>query len=1211
MNNNTMLIGIRTSLLLLVAGLYAALSSAAPTEPGKYSLLGRSTSAHTEITLLQTQREWLSELGTLRLGTSAPDYPPFDLSTSGQDYEGMTADYAGVIANATGLPIEVTRFSSREKAIAALRNGQIDLLGTANGFEASHRGIALSTPYAVDQPVLVTRTNERRSLADNLDGLRLSMVYHYLPLPDVEKLYPKAQIRTYPSYQNAINAVAFGQADVFLGDTVSTHYLISKGYLSNLRMASFGKHEAHGFSFAMRREDAPLLAIVNSVLQQIPLAERTAISKRWGGGSDLLVRDKRIQLTDREQRWLARNPVVRVVVNETAAPFTFFDSDGDLQGISADLLELIRLRTGIRLAIERRRNDNEMIDAVMNGHADVIAALLPSRERQRQLQFSRPYIDSSFVLMTRKQSGTPATLDQFGGASLAITQGNPLIAWLHQAYPSVRIVETVDALQAAEKLVHGEVDGMVNSLVMANYFMSAHGFNNSLQISSTVGTRQALFSLATAKNGTPLNAILDKVLSSIHPDELGVINNRWRGYVSTPENTWQTYHRLFLQIVLGVVLLLLLSLAWNAYMQRQIRQRQRAELALNDQLEFMHALLNGTPHPIYVRDRDGHLQSCNDSYLKAFGAPREALIGKPVLPGVMGDALQVQQYQEDYRRVMLEGTALIMDRPLHIGDSKLTIYHWILPYRNSAGQVQGIIGGWIDISERRALFEELRTAKERADEANRAKSTFLATMSHEIRTPMNAVIGMLELALKHADKGHLDRGAIEVAHESASGMLELIGDILDIARIESGHLSLAPERVNLRALLQSLIRVFDGVARQKNLTLTLQFDPAEGNPDVLVDPLRFKQVLSNLLSNALKFTELGGVQIRVRLSPTARDNVMQLLLEVDDSGIGISPAELRRLFEPFAQADNSGRMARTGAGLGLVISRSLCEMMGGTLRMTSQPGRGTQVQVHLRLTVLPALAIEPRPEPVIEAATHALSVLIVDDHPANRLLMTQQLEYLGHRHQVAQDGAQGLAAWQDGSFDLVIADCNMPVMSGYDLARSIRRHELEHQLAPCTLLGFTANAQPQEKQRCLEAGMNDCLFKPISLNALSRWMNAVTPVSQPQVFNVQSLHALTGGDPASIQRLLAELLSCNRTDRQELLNLARDADAQALTDVAHKIKGVARIVQATTLIAQCDALEEACDQAPAPERIQRCAQALDRAMVELDQALQTEIAKAK
>lgn len=267
---------------------------------------------------------------------------------------------------------------------------------------------------------------------------------------------------------------------------------------------------------------------------------------------------------------------------------------------------------------------------------------------------------------------------------------------------------------------------------------------------------------------------------------------------------------------------------------------------------------------MYVRDHEGRLQSCNDSYLQAVGASPEQVIGKRLEDTPFCDADYTRQVQDDYQRVMAQGKPLILDRPLHLNGRELTIYHWILPYRDSLGEMQGIIGGWIDISERRNLVQDLRLAKQQADDANRAKSTFLATISHEIRTPMNALIGMLELALRRADQGQLDRPALEIAHHSAQDLLGLIGDILDIARIESGHLTLAPEPVDLAMLVESVGRVFDGLARHKGLTLKVAITDA-ARCHVMLDPLRFKQVLSNLVSNAIKFTEQGQVRISVKL----------------------------------------------------------------------------------------------------------------------------------------------------------------------------------------------------------------------------------------------------------------------------------------------------------------------------------------------------------
>ncbi|MQU52319.1 transporter substrate-binding domain-containing protein [Pseudomonas sp. FSL R10-1339] len=1188
--------------LSLFAGLVLCVPVlAAPVRSEPLTLLSRSSSGHIEVPLDNTQRYWLQNKRELVIGTSAADYPPFDMTDSGRDYEGLTADYAGLLRKALKLSIRIQRFASREAAIKALEDGQIDLLGTSNGFEAANQHLVLSIPYAIDQPVLVTREGETRSLSQGLAGLRLSMVYHYLPQEEVKALYPQAIIQSYPSYQNAINAVAFDQADIFLGDTVSTHYMINKGYLKNIKMANFGKHEAHGFSFAVRRDNSPLLGIINATLKAVPNSEQESIAKRWSAGSDILLSDQKLQLTQREARWLLKHPVVNVVVNETMAPLTFFDASGDFRGITADLLEMIRLRTGLRFEIQRANSLDTMTRMISRHETDIISAINPSASRESALSFTRPYLVNSFVLLTAKGDGQPASLEQLAGKKLALTRGNPLTDYLRSQYPQITLVETGDIYRATELLAEEKVQGAVSTLVIVNYLLASGLFQDRLQISATIGTQPAMFSLATARDASELSSILNKALLSIAPDELGIINSRWRGYVPASDSYWHNYHRLFYQFIIGTSLLLLLSLIWNAYMRRQIRQRKSAERALSDQFEFMRALVNGTPHPIYVRDREGVLKTCNDSYLNAFSARREEVIGKTVMQtcDLLSNECEARDYQADYLRVMREGTPLVTDRPLRIGEKTLTIYHWILPYRDSLGEVQGIIGGWIDISERHQLLDELRTAKELADDANRAKSTFLATMSHEIRTPMNAVIGLLELTLKRADHGHLDRPSIEVAYNSAKDLLELIGDILDIARIESGRLNLSPERVNLHQLAHSVMRIFDGLARQKNLTLDLRFDATDDLPDVLIDPLRLKQILTNLISNAIKFTQQGRVTLEINLLPAGTPERTELHLSVKDTGIGISERDQARLFEPFAQAQNSGQLALNGAGLGLVICRSLCEMMGGTLVLSSQESAGTQVQIKLEVPTLTPSQCTPAQEPSINPAAHPLNVLVVDDHPANRLLMCQQLGFLGHRFTTEHDGAAGLKTWKTGKFDLVIADCNMPVLNGYELTRAIRKHELASSQRPCTVLGFTANAQPEERQRCKQAGMDDCLFKPISLTLLSRRLAMLEPLFHcPEVFNADALSPLTGGDKERTRLLLEELLRSNCQDLKTLLELPDNGELQAFVEIAHRIKGAARIVGAQSLINNCEALEQAtpANLVQAREQVQVSMRALGQAL---------------
>lgn len=1144
-----------------------------------YALLSRSAPTSIHPALTPAQRHWLANRHELVLGTSAPDYPPFDITTGGHEYQGLTADYAGLVGNALGLPVRVQRFPSRPAAVAALKSGRIDLLGSANGYEATTQGLALSRPYAVDQPVLVTREDETRALDTGLDGMRLSMLFHYLPSEEIRASYPKAELLTFESSTQALNAVAFEQADVFIGDTISTHYLISRGHLPRLRMANFGKHEAVGFSFAMREDDSMLLALVNAALDAQTSATRNDIFKRWSASSGSLLTDRKLQLSPREENWLRDHPVMRVVVNDTAAPLTFLDGNGRLRGIVADLLELIRLRTGLRFDIRRASGDGDMIDQVESGRADIIATLSTDSRPGNPLQYSRPFLESAYVLVSRVGNHQPVNLKQLKGKRVAVPRDSSVATLLNARHPLIHQVATDSTYYSMALLGSGAVDAAIATLIDANHMLAS---NDDLVIRSTVGTEPATFSLATLPQANELASILDKALLSITPEELGVINSRWRDHGAADDAYWRNYRRVILQVVAVIGVLLVLALVWNARLRRQIKQRQHAERALNDQLEFMGALLNGTPHPMYVRDREGRLQSCNDSYLQAVGASLEQIIGKRLEDSRFSNCDYTRQIQDDYRRVMEQGKPLILDRPLRLKGKDLTIYHWILPYRDSLGEMQGIIGGWIDISERRNLVQDLRLAKQQADDANRAKSTFLATISHEIRTPMNALIGMLELASRRAEQGQLDRPALEIAHHSARDLLGLIGDILDIARIESGHLSLAPEPVDLAALVESVGRVFDGLARQKGLALEVVV-AAEARRHALLDPLRFKQVMSNLVSNAIKFTEQGQVSISVKLRGSGETSAQTLDVEVRDTGIGIHEQELEQLFTPFVQANPYSDGARAGTGLGLVISRSLCTMMGGELTLQSLHGVGTRVRLRMPLQCVAPVKSRSQDASNIERPDARLRILVIDDHPANLLLIAQQLNYLGLRQDSAREGREGLRKWREGCFDVLIVDCNMPQMNGYELARTVRAEERLHGRPRCIMLGYTANAQPEVRQQCLDAGMDDCLLKPIGLQVLGQRLAAIARNSRPckegcddcgHRFDLQGLSAIVGDSASDRDRILSTLHLSLQQDLATLMAIDPQQDADALAAQAHKILSAARMLDARSLIQACELLEE-------------------------------------
>ncbi|MGH8464930.1 MAG: ATP-binding protein, partial [Pseudomonas sp.] len=335
-----------------------------------------------------------------------------------------------------------------------------------------------------------------------------------------------------------------------------------------------------------------------------------------------------------------------------------------------------------------------------------------------------------------------------------------------------------------------------------------------------------------------------------------------------------------------------------------------------------------------------------------------------------------------------------------------------------------------------------------------------------------------------------------------------------------------------------------------------------------VDPLRLKQILSNLISNAIKFTEQGQVIVRLRLDE-AQAQQIDVQLSVEDTGIGISAEEQQRLFHRFSQVGPSTE--RQGAGLGLVISRNLCELMGGTLTLQSTLNHGTQLQVRLTLPLAkPAPVVDTVPVPT-SSHMPALSILVVDDYPANLMLLERQLSVLGHQVHQASDGQKALLLWQQQPFDVVITDCHMPGLDGHQLTRQIRLLEPELQRPACLILGLTANAQAQERERCLASGMSDCLFKPIGLAELRRHLHAnESSVPTPSVetdantsdFDINSLHYLTLGDPNLTNRLIRELSNSTQEDLDALRGLGHAPAREQLRALAHRIKGGAKMLKA-------------------------------------------------
>jgi signal transduction histidine kinase/ActR/RegA family two-component response regulator len=402
------------------------------------------------------------------------------------------------------------------------------------------------------------------------------------------------------------------------------------------------------------------------------------------------------------------------------------------------------------------------------------------------------------------------------------------------------------------------------------------------------------------------------------------------------------------------------------------------------------------------------------------------------------------------------------------------------------------------------LKHELQEANAAARSAVRAKADFLANMSHEIRTPMTAMLGMTEL-LQLTELDDSQREYADTIARSGDTLLALVNDILDFSKIEAGQLTIEAISCDVRELLAEVQAMLEVKAEQRKLALRV--DAAADLPArVVSDPIRLKQILVNLVSNAIKFTHRGHVLIRARLAEPASGQLRMLELAVEDTGIGMPKEQHARVFEAFTQADTSTTRRYGGTGLGLAICRRLTELMGGSIHLESEVGRGSTFYVRLPVAACdaPALQVADAEQPPTAALDAFVArLLLVEDHTENRALAALLLEHLGCHVDTAENGAQALALLRGQPYDLVFMDCHMPVLNGYDATREIRKREPAGQHLP--IVALSASVLPEERQRCFDVGMDDYVAKPFNLqdlqSVLVRWLRrgsfAGTPGSLP------------------------------------------------------------------------------------------------------------------
>ena len=649
----------------------------------------------------------------------------------------------------------------------------------------------------------------------------------------------------------------------------------------------------------------------------------------------------RMPVSAAERVWLDALPTLNVTYDDAFAPFVSVDSHGLPEGISADYFQHVVDDLGLKVHYVRSGDLGDTRRMIDQGQVDIVLAFNPAGRAGKGLVFSRPYVEFPLVIATRQDTASIAGLADLGGERVAAdTDREAVLRMLAEAPRPVHTITTHDGAEALQLLDRRQVDAVVGNLATIDLFIRSR--YPQLRVGAPTTLTEPL-AIAVRDNYAGLVPLINRSLARIDAREAARIRNTWLSVNYTWGGSWSAVWQKTLPIVLiFVIALAMVSLAWMR-LRREVRRRRHTEQQLQDVTRNLPAVVFR-----FVIDRKRHI------HFEYVDGDTRAIFGVDPPTFLRDEPAAFRTISPEHREMLLERVhrSAELGKPLHATvrvDGNRWVTTHALPRRLASGSMQ-FDGYWVDVTVTHEQGLALAAARDEAESATQAKTVFLATMSHEIRTPMYGVLGTLEL-LGGTRLDEEQRSLLGTAGDSATLLLQVLDDVLDFSTIEAGRLSLELVPVDMRELIDRTVGMLAAQAHGRGIELRVKVD-ADIAAMVMADDVRVRQVLLNLIGNAIKFTSAGSVTIEAGVVPDGESGERQRIrIDVTDTGVGIAADVLPTLFAPFTQGEGSTRRRFGGSGLGLSICHQLVKLMGGTIQMESTPGSGTRVRVELALEI--------------------------------------------------------------------------------------------------------------------------------------------------------------------------------------------------------------------------------------------------------------------
>mgnify|MGYP000433100489 CR=1 FL=1 len=1013
------------------------------------------------------EREFIKNHPTITIG-DFNQHPPFLFQDQSGRHVGLTKDYLDIVGQYSGINFDIKTGNFRQ-VLQMVREGEVGGITIAAAMRQENEELNFSRPYLSQHMAIFVKKGNKQKIRtlQQLNGKRIVITSSARVLESFADSIPYAQIVVVDTLTEMINALVNGRADYAYYSEVLTYVAKQQGidYIE----AAFLTGHVEETSFAFRTDWPELTSIVNKTLSAIPESEKLLIRQRWLNESFFQSDKTTVKLSVEELTYLQKKVGIRFCVNPNAGPISSFDNEGDLQGLAKDVIEYVKQKLPSSFFLYRTQSWRQTINALESGECDIVPVIQRTMERQENIAFTKPYLSSPVAIAAIKGRFDSFELKNVTDEKLAVVSNFARAEEIIRANPNIKLMEVANIEQGLQLVNKGDIDGLLGTQLEISHSLNRLNYDD-IEVTHKLGINAAI-RIGVPKSELMMRDIMQKVLDQLKPADLEEILNR--------NFSVRIEEGLDYQIVWKVLLALAFLFATFVYWLRKLSQlnqnlqiaREKAEKNKR-QLEFVQfAVDQAGDMSFWLEVDNGVITYVNQAACESLGYKKQELLEKTVFD--FDTQMNQDIWQALIQQLRMGKTTVI--RAVHKNKFGFSYPAEVTYKYVKQGDEEKIVSFARDISSRVRAEQALSEAKKKAEDASEAKSSFLANMSHEIRTPMNAIIGMAHLATQ-TDLNKQQFHYVKTIEQSAKSLLKIINDILDFSKIEAGKLDLEHVEFDLVEVIEDVMSLMEFSAREKNIEVLNHYSSGVGRY-FLGDPLRLGQVITNLVNNAIKFTEAGEIIINV--STLDKD---RLLFSVKDTGIGMSKAQAAKLFQSFSQADDSTTRKYGGTGLGLAISKQLVEMMHGRIWVESQIDGGSEFffEVHM-----------PRANELLTANEFALKrVLIVDDNQVCQTTLFSQLSNFKLQVDVASSGQQALDMLDadPARYDLVLMDWNMPELNGIETTQLMRqKYQMSYNLKgvePPTVIMVSAYGQEYIIKAAKDAGINLFLQKPVDPSAL-------------------------------------------------------------------------------------------------------------------------------